>query len=105
MKLVAVADFLPDCVFPGPRGPGPIEARACGPPYTDPYSFRVREGPAPLKLNPKQPVAARQPYFPGPRGPGPIEAITGEIPRLPICRFPGPRGPGPIEASARVGTS
>ena len=60
--------------FPGPLGPGPIEARC---------TSRARHP---------------QPAFPGPLGPGPIEADLLMEVQSSRCIFPGPLGPGPIEA-------
>ena len=63
--------------FPGPIGPGRIEAGVEG-----------RLGGAGFA-------------FPGPIGPGRIEAKSAKISTKLLMEFPGPIGPGRIEATAR----
>ncbi len=86
--------------FPGPRGPGLIEALILSAPLMlrRPH-FRGRAAPASLKPHSNDTSCTSGLSFPGPRGPGLIEAPRPERQHAPRCRgFPGPRGPGLIEA-------
>ena len=89
--------------FPGPSGPGLIEARylASGGPWA--ASFPGPSGPGLIEAwgGGRDPEWIQQ-DFPGPSGPGLIEAANfRRSVAAALQAFPGPSGPGLIEAQVR----
>ena len=60
--------------YPGPKGPGPIEAPPSRWPVVPSWPIRDQKVPAPLKRADLPEVAPHAKDYPGPKGPGPIEA-------------------------------
>ncbi len=61
-------------IYPGPKGPGPIEAARVDDLYGGPVAIRDQKVPAPLKLGQDGGGSHAGFGYPGPKGPGPIEA-------------------------------
>ena len=90
--------------FPGPSGPGLIEANYCGRILRrEAQAFRGLPAPASLKRDVGSHSGRIRSGFPGPSGPGLIEASPLADGVLHHFSFPGPSGPGLIEAVQHPG--